>query len=151
MGHVTAPIFWPGSEAAIGGIRPSHWQPFDGSASDATRVDAVLDLLDAPEETRPSFLTLYFDTIDHVAHSNGPEPSDELSRAVETVDSMIGRLLQGLEARGLRSAVDVIVVSDHGMSANSRERVILIDDYLDLSRVEMVDWNPGDIIRFCEF
>ncbi|MEE8360705.1 MAG: ectonucleotide pyrophosphatase/phosphodiesterase, partial [Gemmatimonadales bacterium] len=28
-GQLTAPLFWPGSEAEIGGYRPRYWRPFD--------------------------------------------------------------------------------------------------------------------------
>ena len=29
QGQRTAPLFWPGSEAAIRGVRPTVWKPFD--------------------------------------------------------------------------------------------------------------------------
>jgi len=141
-GKPTAPIFWPGSEAEIDGYRPTFWEPFDGSVDDHRRVDKVLALLDLPPTQRPVFLTLYFDTIDHAAHDLGPGPSQNLQRAVEHVDAMIGRLLDGLENRGLAGRVDVIVISDHGMAENSRERVILIDEILDLDIANPVDWDP---------
>ena len=40
---------------------------------------------------------------------------------------MIGRLLEGIESRGLDDRIDLVIVSDHGMSANSRERVIFVE------------------------
>ena len=55
---------------------------------------------------------------------------------------MLGRLIDGLEARGLRDRVDVIVTTDHGMADTSVDRVIVIDDYIDLSTVRVVDWSP---------
>jgi predicted AlkP superfamily pyrophosphatase or phosphodiesterase len=36
-----------------------------------------------------------------------------------------------------------VIVSDHGMSQLSEQRVIFLDDYLDLSTVDIVDWTPN--------
>ena len=51
-------MFWPGSEAAIEGVRPNRWWPFDGSVPNAERVSRVLDWLALPESERPSIVTL---------------------------------------------------------------------------------------------
>ena len=142
QGLRTAPVFWPGSEAEIGGYRPTYWEPFDGQVPDVQRVDKVLDLLDLPATERPAFMTLYFDVIDHAAHGFGPDPSVQLEEALDHADSMVGRLLAGLEVRGIADEVDVIVVSDHGMSQNSRQRVILIDELIDLEIANVIDWDP---------
>jgi hypothetical protein len=37
----------------------------------------------------------------------------------------------------------IVVVSDHGMSELSPSRVIFLDDYLDLSTVDVIDWSPN--------
>jgi predicted AlkP superfamily pyrophosphatase or phosphodiesterase len=142
QGLRTAPTFWPGSEAEIGGYRPTYWQPYDGRVPNTERVDQVLGFLDLPPAERPSFITLYFDLVDHAAHRFGPNPSAELKEALQVADSMVGRLLAGLEARGIADEVDVIVISDHGMSQNSRERVILIDELIDIDIANPVDWDP---------
>ena len=142
QGLLTAPVFWPGSEAEIGGVRPTYWEPYDGDIPDAERVDKLLALLELPPDARPAFLTLYFDVIDHAAHRWGPGPSDQLRQAVEHVDDMVGRLLAGLSARGMADTVDLVVVSDHGMSQNSRDRVILLDELIDLETANPVDWDP---------
>jgi len=140
-GHPTAPLFWPGAEAEIDGIRPAHWLPFDGGMSPAARVQWVLDLLDLPEADRPVFCTLYFSQTDNVGHRAGPE-SDEILTAIASVDEAIGLLIAGLETRDLLDLTNIVVVSDHGMIATSRERVVFVDDYVDLSIANPVDWNP---------
>jgi predicted AlkP superfamily pyrophosphatase or phosphodiesterase len=142
QGLRAAPVFWPGSEAEIGGYRPTFWEPYDGDVPDEERVDKVLGLLGLPMAERPTFLTLYFDVIDHAAHRFGPGPSDQLKSAVEHADAMVGRLLTGLEIRGIADKVDVLVVSDHGMSQNSREQVILVDELVDIKIANPVDWDP---------
>ena len=137
----TAPLFWPGSEAPIGGVRPAHWLPYDGSMTAQERIDWLLERIDRPPPDGVVFGTLYFDDVDAAGHRYGPDAAATDS-AIARVDGWIGLLLEGLAARGLRDRVDLLVVSDHGMSPTSRDRVILLDDYLDLSRVRVSDWNP---------
>ena len=137
----TAPLFWPGSEAPIGGIRPTYWMPYDGSMTARARIDWLLDRIDRPAPDGAAFATLYFDDIDGAAHRFGPD-AVETDSAIARVDGWIGLLLGELAARGLADRVDLVVVSDHGMSPTSRDRVILLDDYVDLSRLRVSDWNP---------
>ncbi len=123
----TATMFWPGSEAAIHGVRPSQWLPFNQALSATARVDQVLAWLDAPPEQRPKFVTLYFDEVDTAGHWSGPD-SPELTEMLRRTDAAIGRLTEGLAARGLTA--NLIVTADHGMAPISLERVIYVDDIL---------------------
>ena len=124
-GVQTATMFWPGSEAPIGGVRPTHWLPFDGKLPNPARVAQVLNWLDTPQ--KPRFLTLYFDTVDHDGHEFGPD-SPEVTRAMAEVDDRIGDLMAGLKARGI--AANIVLVSDHGMIGVAPERSIRIDQLL---------------------
>ena len=141
QGLRTAPLFWPGNEAEINGFSPSYWMPFDGSMPNADRVQWVLDLLDRPGDERPTFLTLYFDETDIVGHNYGPD-SQEILGAIATVDSALGLLVAGLEERSLLDRTNIIVVSDHGMIPTSQERVMFVDDYVDLETARPIDWDP---------
>jgi HSP20 family molecular chaperone IbpA len=48
QGRPAAAMFWPGSEAPIGGVYATHWMSFDDGFSRAARVDSVLTWLDVP-------------------------------------------------------------------------------------------------------
>ena len=124
QGLRTATMFWPGSEAAIHGVHASEWQRYDETESAERRVDTVLRWLDQPVAARPHFVTLYFDEVDTVGHHDGPD-SAQVTRAAAHVDSALARLQAGLAARGL--APDLVIVSDHGMTAIGPDRVIRID------------------------
>lgn len=139
-GLATAPMFWPGSEAPIHGVRPRHWLPYDGDMTHEARIDWVLDRLSATGTDRVRFATLYFDDVDVAGHGFGPG-STEVARAVARIDSSIGLLLESLRTRGL-DEIDLIIVSDHGMSRLSRDRMIFVDDYIDPDSVRIVDWSP---------
>ena len=141
QGLRTAPIFWPGSETKIKGVQPTYWQAYDGSISNADRVKQVLHWFDLPADKRPAFMTLYFSTIDDLGHKYGPE-AKELVAGIAKIDSTVGLLLDGLKRKHLLSKTNILVVSDHGMAAISPDRVIYLDDYIDMKNVEVIDWNP---------
>jgi predicted AlkP superfamily pyrophosphatase or phosphodiesterase len=132
--------FWPGSEAPIDGIRPTYWTAFDDEMPNVDRVNHTLDLLALPESERPSFLTVYFSETDHVGHDDGPD-SPEMPEAIRHVDAALGLLEAGVRQLHLSGRTSLVVVSDHGMTPLSDERVIFLDDYIDLSRVHVVNWG----------
>ena len=142
QGRVAAPFFWPGSEAPIGGPHADHWQAYDGSVANEERVDQVLALLDLPPAERPAFATIYFSDPDDAGHRFGPDARAEVDAAVERVDAGLGRLIAGLEERDLWGRAHVLVVSDHGMVGTPPDRLIVLDDYVDLERANVVDWAP---------
>ncbi|MDX1626131.1 MAG: ectonucleotide pyrophosphatase/phosphodiesterase [Wenzhouxiangellaceae bacterium] len=141
-GGIAATYFWPGSEARIQGRRPTIWMPYAGDTPHDERVDQVLAWLDLPADRRPDFLTLYFSVVDSVGHDHGPD-HPRTAEAMREVDRALGRLVAGLERRGLLGEMHLLVTSDHGMADVSRERYVLLDDYLDLARVRVPDWGPA--------
>ncbi|MFZ6679312.1 alkaline phosphatase family protein [Undibacterium sp. Tian12W] len=134
----TGIMFWPGSEAAIQGVRPSEYRPFDDKLPPATRVDTMLSWLDKPVADRPGFLTVYFDQVDHAGHDFGPD-TKEVTDAAAGVDAAIDHLMKGLRARNIKA--NVVIVSDHGMAATSPERTILLDQIADPASYEVVNYG----------
>lgn len=133
----TATMFWPGSEAAIHGVRPDEWHPFDAGITPAQRVDTVLGWLQAPPAQRPAFMTLYFDQVDHAEHDAGPA-SPPARAAVAEVDAALARLVEGLRQRGMLDALNIVVVSDHGMARVPDGQVVTVDTLVpaDIAEVE---------------
>lgn len=115
-GMNAATFFWPGAEVQKNGWTcPRKYCPrYDGSVPYSERVDAVLRWLDEPVDTRPQFLTLYFEEPDHTGHEKGPDSADVA------------------EARGLLDgddAIHVIHVGDHGMAGVGGEcRYVPVDE-----------------------
>jgi predicted AlkP superfamily pyrophosphatase or phosphodiesterase len=133
----TATLFWPGSEAAIGGVRPDDWSAFDAALGLDARIDRVLGWLDRSPRRRPHFITLYFEQVDASGHLHGPD-SPQIEAAMVAVDNALKRLVDGLDARGLRDKVNLVIVSDHGMAELDEDKVIVIEDVVDSSWVEIV-------------
>lgn len=142
QGLRTATLFWPGSEAPIGGMRPSEWTPYDHSLPHRERVNRVLEWLQRPPAERPSLITLYFSSVDSMGHKHGPL-SEQVRAAVADVDGALGMLLDGIAQAELTDLVDLVVVSDHGMAARDTERVVVLDDHaVDLGSFNVVEWSP---------
>lgn len=140
-GRITAPLLWPGSEAPIGGVMPDHWTKYEQDLTDDQRIDMIADLFEKPEAEWPAFATMYWHHVDTAGHAAGPD-SDEVRVVAERVDAAVGRLLARLRTLGV-DGLNVIVVSDHGMSQLAPDRVIYLEDYIDLTAVETIDSSPN--------
>ena len=146
QGVRSAAYMWPSCDAEIHGTRPSLHQSYDGRARANNRVDALLAWLDLPAEQRPRFCALYIDVVDVVGHKAGPD-APETAAAVKEADNAIARLLAGLEKRGLRDRTNLVVVSDHGMSEQSADRLVYMEDLADITRIEVESTGPNGGVR----
>ena len=141
QGRRAASMFWPGSEAPIGGLRPTYWRPYNEAMPNAARIAQVLRWLALPADRQPAFITLYFSDVDTAGHAHGPD-SVEVRQAAARLDRMLGELISGAGRLKLMDRLNVVVVSDHGMSQLSDRRIIYLEDYLDLSTVDVTEWSP---------
>ena len=130
QGVTAGVVYWVGSEFLIGGARPRYYRVYGRDMLGyEERVDSVLALLDKPRRDRPHLIMLYFDEPDHQGHEHGPL-SPEVAGAVEYADKMIGRLREGLSRRRDARKIDLIVLSDHGMTEMSPDRILRPSDYI---------------------
>ncbi|KAL8656917.1 MAG: hypothetical protein Q9226_002438 [Calogaya cf. arnoldii] len=156
----TAIHMWPGSEAHIALLEPTYLDKFNGTEDLTRKVDRVLELLDTPGATagsviaaRPQLIAAYVPVVDADGHTYGPN-STEIRGTIQRVDNMLHDLFVGLDQRNLTKIINVVVVSDHGMATTSTDRLIQLDDLIDLDLVDRIDgWplyglrpkNPADL------
>lgn len=141
---------WPGSEAHLE-LEPTILDKYNGTEVLSRKVDRVLEFLDRPSEhdsaavalseARPGFIAMYVPNVDQDGHKYGPN-STEIRTTISNVDSMLESLFEGLQQRNLTSIVNVIVVSDHGMATTSNDRLIQLEDMMDVSTIEHIDGWP---------
>ena len=136
----TAAMFWPGSEAAVRGVRPDYWVPYEKAVPSNARVNILLAWLSLPEAERPRISTLYFDVVDTAGHTFGPDAPETMA-AVADVDNALKALLEGLEKQGIEA--DLVIVADHGMAALSGERVAFLDDLIDPAAINVTAWGAA--------
>lgn len=135
----TATMFWPGSEVAFEGKRPSDWLRYDQNVGNVQRVNTLIDWLRRPARIRPAFATIYFDTVDTAGHRFGPD-SAEVNASLAEVDARIGELVDGAAKLGV--PLNLVIVADHGMRATDESRVIQLDGLIDRASYVPVETGP---------
>ncbi|KAF9390453.1 hypothetical protein BGX21_011473 [Mortierella sp. AD011] len=124
-------IMWPGGEA-LRPVRPTYHERYRSTTSVSEKMSTLLGWLDKPREERPTVMTVYIGEVDSAGHDFGPD-SKRCAKALGEVDSALGELLEGLRERSLEQVVNLLLVSDHGMSYVTPKKCIYYDDYIDTS------------------
>lgn len=143
QGVKSAVHMWPGSEVPGVGIGngPLYVDRYNGSELLSSKVDRVMEWLDQDIENRPELILTYVPTIDQYGHKLGIA-GPELTKALKYVDDFVAYLKQEIDRRGLNDIVNLIIVSDHGMAPTSNERLLYLDDIIDLDHIEHIDGWP---------
>lgn len=147
QGVKAASIYWVGSDINIKNSYPTYYKEWADQPrlTFGQRVDTALAMLNKKEEARPRLITLYMDEPDASGHHFGPK-GKETKITVNHIDSLIGRLIQGIESLPFGDRVNLIVTADHGMTDVSKDRFININDYLKPSWYERaVGNNPTSV------
>jgi len=141
QGLHTAVFYWPGSDVAINGKRPDVWHKYDEKPhlTFAQRADSIVAYL--KKKDAPDLVMAYFEEPDASGHAFGPQ-SKNTRRAVETMDSLLASLWARIERVGMKDKVNLVVVSDHGMTWFTPSRQIKPSDYL---RKEWYDALEGEL------
>jgi predicted AlkP superfamily pyrophosphatase or phosphodiesterase len=134
QGRTSACSFWVGAEAEIEGVRPTYWRPYDPTVPFEKRFDELMGWLHLPADRRPAVITFYLEETNSAGHKYGPR-SPEVAAAVKLLDGRLGVIMDRLKAENL--PVNFIIVSDHGMTPISTQRIILLDDFLDQASVQV--------------
>ena len=129
-GLKTASSRWPGDEAIVHGVTPTYLAQHSAPLTIAAQVEGVLAWLDLPRAKRPVLIRLHLDDVDGYGHIFGPD-SSRTNIAISSIDAVLGQLAQGLKTRKLYDRVNIVVVSDHGMTGVSPKRNIYLDDLVD--------------------
>ncbi|KAF1992100.1 Phosphodiest-domain-containing protein [Aulographum hederae CBS 113979] len=150
QGMRTAVHMWPGSEAHIAGVEPSHLDKYNGTEELDLKVQRIFELIDLPgpdsaqammDKPRPQLIAAYVPNVDADGHKYGPN-STEIKQTIQNVDTMLADIFEGLTARNLTNIVNVVVVSDHGMATTDTTRLIQLEDLIDTELVEHTDGWP---------
>lgn len=139
-------FFWPGSESSINGVRPTKWKDYDGSVPDSTRIDTIAAWFDPIGDVKADFGTLYFSFVDGTGHRYGPN-STEVDKAVVEMDNLLGYLFTKLNEIGLSDSISIVLTSDHGMAELSNDKIIFLDDIINMNHVDVIDWTPVAMLK----
>jgi predicted AlkP superfamily pyrophosphatase or phosphodiesterase len=131
QGVTIGSLYWVSSDIPVKGTYPTYYKVWadEPRLTFAQRVDTALAWLNKPEIERPRLITLYMEEPDGTGHRFGPG-AEETRKVVQSLDSLIGVLMKGIESLPFSGHVNLIVTSDHGMTDISPERFVNINDYL---------------------
>ena len=149
QGIITASYFWPGSEVTLSYRHPTYFQKYEYKKPYKERVDGVMDWLQLPYDKHPHFITSYFEATDTYGHDYGPN-SPEVNLAISQLDSILGYFFQKLKDINLFDSTNIIIVSDHGMTEISPERIVNIEEMLDGYKYESGDNGPFMLVEPAE-
>lgn len=132
----TAQFLWARCDVPIDGVTThfcEHFVKIPGTEIFETNIQRALQKFDEGFE----FVQVYTEDTDHNGHNYGPD-SEEVRQAMRGFDGVLVQLMAGLEERGLLDRVNIVIVSDHGMTNTAPETTERheIDDYLDTALVE---------------
>jgi len=138
-GMASATYYWPGSEADINGLHPTYWFTYEHTTPHEVRIKQVIDWLKLPIETRPHLISLYFPDTDDYGHAYGTD-SKEIKETVMKLDQSFGVLMKEIEKLPIK--VNVIVLSDHGMQNQDKQKIEYLDDCVDVKDINVIGYGP---------
>lgn len=140
-GIKTASYFWPGSEVHLSYRHPTYFKEYNKQTPYKTRVEGIINWLKLPQNERPHFLTLYFEATDDAGHDFGTS-SAEVNKAIHILDSTTAYLIKSLEEINFLDSLNIILLSDHGMTDTPKEKIINIESLIKDQKFKIVETGP---------
>ncbi|KAF8476639.1 Phosphodiest-domain-containing protein [Russula ochroleuca] len=141
-GLITANLMWPGPPETFSGASPTYFVPWADKVSLDVKLAQIMDWIDLPLSKRPQLILAYEPSLDQAGHATGPY-SQRVNDTLKYVDAFARDLHSSLVARNLSDIVDVVFVSDHGMTDTSHPELLYIDDILGEEGWQAVEHEDG--------
>ena len=139
QGVRSAVVFWPEANAKLSIDLPQDIIKWHRGVSDKELIDKLINLLERAPQKRPQFIATYLSSVDMAGHAFGPN-SKKLAQAVSYIDDQIARLRRQIKRLNLQ--VNLVIVSDHGMSDLSDAKKIIWSDLINPNE-QVVVINAG--------
>ena len=121
--------------------RKTHHKKYEHNLPYKERIDGVINWLQLPQNERPHFITLYFHDTDSYGHEFGPN-SHEINQSIQRLDTLVGYLNEKLTNIGMKDSLNIIFVSDHGMTDVGSSRTVNIEEMLTSYKYKMGGDKP---------
>ncbi|KAF8158202.1 Phosphodiest-domain-containing protein [Crassisporium funariophilum] len=156
-GVVTANLMWPGPPKTSTGASSTYFVPWKDHVPLGDKLTQILQWVDLPFDKRPQLIMgkyrlPYEPSLDQAGHATGPN-SARVNRTLTEVDVFAKDLHDSLAERNLTDIVDIVFVSDHGMTDTSHPEHVYMDDILGedgLKAIAHEDGWPAMGLRFHE-
>lgn len=133
-------MMWPGTDVRYKGKLATYVEPYKPKSNFTRNVEKMISWLS--DKNNPANLVLaYFDQPDTQAHLTGPF-SSQVMQEVRNIDTVVGFLVKKLKQLKLYHEINLIILSDHGMSEISDLRVIELNDFIPRHYYSMYGASP---------
>lgn len=148
-GVITANLMWPGPWSTSSGAKSTYFLPWENNYTLEKKLSKLLEWIDLPLEERPQLILGYEPSLDQAGHSTGPM-SKAVNASLAAIDLFARNLTQALGERNLTHIVDIIFVSDHGMTDTSQPTWVYVDEIVGQpwKGVTKMDGWPSMGLRF---
>ncbi|MGO2365094.1 MAG: ectonucleotide pyrophosphatase/phosphodiesterase [Pseudoalteromonas sp.] len=143
QGLKSATYFWPESDARFNGMLPNYFYHYSQQSDYHQRIDQIIQWLKLPEQSRPQLVISYFSLVDSMGHKFGPD-APQTHQAVQALDQLMGELQTQLAS--LDKPVNLVIVSDHGMSKIDKQQGIAIDSLPQSDKFNVKNTGPRVLI-----
>ncbi|XP_049819733.1 ectonucleotide pyrophosphatase/phosphodiesterase family member 5-like isoform X2 [Aethina tumida] len=127
-GRHSASMMWPGAAYAYQNKNITHVQPYNTSIDWHERIDKVISWITHP--THPANLVMvYFEEPDTHGHAYGPN-SPVIMDLLQKLDNLTKYLDDKIKEHNLENTVNVIHLSDHGLTAVTPLEFVNVTQYL---------------------
>lgn len=140
-GRYSGTFMWPGGDYSYQGKNITYSVGFQAGYDWKKRVDQVIKWILDPDKPA-NLVMLYFEEPDTHGHAFGPN-SVIIKDLLEKLDNITGYLHAQLEHHNLSDKVNVVQLSDHGMTAVSPPFFINITQYITNGTYEWAGASPA--------
>lgn len=135
-------VYWPGSDVKIQGRYPDYYHDYEQKPllSFSERIAEIGRYLRLPKDERPQLVLGYFEEPDHSGHVYGPF-SPEARNAVERMDKIIEEIYSTLQTLPERDSINLIILSDHGMTNIDDNHRIDLSAYINMEWIERIQYD----------
>lgn len=130
QGLKTSSFFWVGSE--VWTRHPDVFLAYTNTYTFDQRVNEVVNWF---QKLKMDFSTLYFNEPDHTGHTYGPQSPEYKAKIVE-MDGVINDLITRLRSIGLLDQMNIVIVSDHGMTDMGEDNTLIVSKYVDTNLID---------------
>lgn len=126
--------------------------PYTTTYAPLERVDELLSWF---EKFSPDFSCIYFDEPDSTGHKFGPYSKEYMAKVTTSnviywpmslfkykhvkigeMDSILGYLLDGLNRLKMENKINILIVSDHGITTMSKDQFVFVQNYVNMSLID---------------
>ncbi|KAF8176987.1 nucleotide pyrophosphatase [Pholiota molesta] len=141
-GILTANLMWPGPPKTTTGVSSTYFVPWKNKVNLNIKHDQIMQWIDLPFDKRPQLIMAYEPSLDQAGHLKGPN-SKLVNDTLIYVDRFAKKIHDSLAARNLTDIVDVVFVSDHGMTDTSNPEQVFINEVLGEEGVKAIEHEDG--------